>query len=57
VKDQRLAVRLDSDLAEALTELAAVEDRSRSAIVRALVGRYIEARAEAPEVEEDNGDG
>jgi predicted transcriptional regulator len=53
-RDARLAARLDSSLAEALAEVADAEDRSRSQIVRALIGRYIEARSE---VEEDDGDG
>jgi hypothetical protein len=42
---------------QALLELAGVESRSSSAIVRALVGRYIQARSTAPEVEEVDRDG
>jgi predicted transcriptional regulator len=53
VKDARLAVRLDADLSEALAELADVEDRSRSQIVRSLIGAYVAARAEVEEVDRD----
>jgi predicted transcriptional regulator len=47
--DARLIVRLDSGMAEALTEVADVEDRSRSQIVRSLIGAYVAARAESEE--------
>jgi predicted transcriptional regulator len=55
MKDERLAVRLDADMSEALAEVAAEQDRSRSAIVRSLIGAYVvAARAES---EEDDRDG
>jgi len=53
MKDSTLAIRLDSDLAEALTEVADVEDRSRSQIVRSLIGAYVAARAEQAQEDSD----
>jgi len=50
--DDRLVVRLSRQEKQALTELAGVESRSSSAIVRSLVSTYISVRSEAPEVEE-----
>jgi predicted transcriptional regulator len=51
--DARLIVRLDSGMAEALTEVADVEGRSRSQVVRSLLAAYVAARAEVEEVDRD----
>jgi predicted transcriptional regulator len=52
MKDEVLAVRLDAGMSEALAEVAAEQDRSRSAIVRSLIDAYVvAARAEIEENE------